>query len=410
MANFVQCYSSYDTGCPLLSGTAGSLITVLNKCLVDGYTPASIASLTRVGSTVTATFAVGNPTFLSGQYITISGASPVDYNGTFQISAATNAGFTYQVVTTPTTPATGTILYAKAGLGWTRPFATGVNSQTYRSADSSSNQFYLQVIDNAATGGGGREAQIYGAEVMTADQSVSVNRFPTAIQFANGLCVLKSQTADATSRQWALYGDDKTFYLCTMSNITTLTYGISGNSGIYGFGHLISCKPGDAYNTFISGETVFPAASATSRGNNGLGYAMAYGSTTYPIDGMYLARSYTQTGSAVRTNIMTHGQLGSPGSQSSGLLPYPNQPDTGSYFIPITNWEISLGNPQFRGRFPGLYSSIYSSWSYHSYFDRITLNNPTTINLQAQFTSTQYSTISSAYYGMIWFDMFGPWN
>src|ERR1035437_572304 len=44
MTNFVQYYSSSDLNAPILSGTVGSLITVLNQCLIDGYSTVSLTS------------------------------------------------------------------------------------------------------------------------------------------------------------------------------------------------------------------------------------------------------------------------------------------------------------------------------------------------------------------------------
>ena len=53
MAQF-QIYKSGDPGAPSLSGTVGSLVALLDACLVNGYT-ASITSITRSGSVATVT-------------------------------------------------------------------------------------------------------------------------------------------------------------------------------------------------------------------------------------------------------------------------------------------------------------------------------------------------------------------
>jgi uncharacterized phage protein gp47/JayE len=69
----------------------------------------SVSSLTRVGTTVTATTA-SNHALTTGVSVTISGAVETDYNGTFEIVVTALNKFTYEITGTPTSPATGTIL------------------------------------------------------------------------------------------------------------------------------------------------------------------------------------------------------------------------------------------------------------------------------------------------------------
>jgi uncharacterized phage protein gp47/JayE len=67
-----------------------------------------IASLTRSGSTATATTS-SNHNLATGVSITVSGASQTEYNITAIITVISNTQFTYTVSGTPATPATGTI-------------------------------------------------------------------------------------------------------------------------------------------------------------------------------------------------------------------------------------------------------------------------------------------------------------
>jgi hypothetical protein len=339
----------------------------------------------------------------------VSGANEVDYNGTFQIIVVNSTTFTYLVANSPSTPATGTILYVKAGLGWTKPFAAGTNSQTYRSADITSNQFYLQVIDNGATAGGGREAQVYGAEVMVADQAVNVGRFPTAVQMPSGVCWEKSSTADSSTRGWYLAGDDKTFYFWHTSSTNISNSGMN-NARTFGFGHFIPYKSDDAFNTFIVGDNAFPGAVALSNLNS-FGLSMSYGYNGVLITGsLYAPRSYTQIGSAVNLNTFGTGYstsaptIGAVGGPSSGLIGYPNIPDAGVYVVPFTAWETGINA---RGRFPGLYAPTFSGITW-SQGDRFVINNPSPMSCVLQYTSSQVTT-NSTYWGTFLVDIFGPW-
>lgn len=447
MANFVQLYKSTDTNAPVLTGQTGSLITLLNKCLVDGYTTASVTSITKFGDIGVALLGSANSTLVTGNYLTFSGCTGGDastYNATYYIfvptawqttvayakgALVTNVGNMYVcrnagtsgsgptgtgtsitdgdcvwdyvgsgaaanismvLSATPAGNATGTLLYAKAGLQWTKPFAAGTNSQTYRSADNTSNQFYLQVIDNAATAGGAKEAQIYGAEVMSADQTVTSGRFPTSVQLANGMAVSKSNTADATARTWTLFGDDRTFYLFINTGQSAPYRGMA-------FGHFISFKAGDAYNTFISGDA-FNAASASSVGffSN-----MALGGTA--PSNLYVARSYTQLGGAIaaaQTAIAANS--GTPSvAGGSALLSYPNPADSGLYVMPT--FLTDSATTALRGRLPGLYMPLHNA-PLTQYDIATNIVGLSGVTLTAM--SVGYSSLG----GQLMMDAFGPWS
>ena len=68
----------------------------------------SVSSLTRSGTTVTATTAADHE-FATGIDVTIAGAVETDYNGTFTITVLSETTFQYEITATPSTPATGTI-------------------------------------------------------------------------------------------------------------------------------------------------------------------------------------------------------------------------------------------------------------------------------------------------------------
>lgn len=71
----------------------------------------TLTSLTRVGTTVTATRSNGHH-FENGETIIISGANQPEYNGEFPIVNVSATTFQYFIVGAPVTPATGTLLAA----------------------------------------------------------------------------------------------------------------------------------------------------------------------------------------------------------------------------------------------------------------------------------------------------------
>ena len=197
---------------------------------------------------------------------------------------------------------------------------------------------------------------MYGAEVMSADQTVTTGQFPTAAQFTNGLCWRKSSlgSASTTERAWTLIGDEKTFYLLMNDNATTIT------TNTYAFGDFISLKSGDAYNCFINGMGAFNNGSTT--GN--LGAIVASGTTT-AVAGCYVARTYAQSGSAINVSMMGYGG-GTLGN--STIYAYPNAADAGALFAPVMIIEPT--GTLLRGRMPGFYNILHNAAFNH--YDQIT--------------------------------------
>jgi hypothetical protein len=107
------------------AAVATAIQTAMNSCAGKSNTYSvfygtnvwTLSSLTRAGTVATAT----TPTphgFLAGDTITIAGATPAGYNGSFTILAApapTATTFAYTVASTLTTPATGVITATRAG-------------------------------------------------------------------------------------------------------------------------------------------------------------------------------------------------------------------------------------------------------------------------------------------------------
>jgi hypothetical protein len=523
MTNYVQKFSSSDLNAPPVCGIAGSLLKVLDACLVDGYgySGISITSITRSGTTATATcsttdmlrfqtgsqitisgatggdaslyngtFAitvassttftytmtstpsgsatgtlvastflpivgitrvgnialvntsVANSTMGTGDYFTISGANQSDYNVTARVTvglawvalttyvlgdlvtndtgklyvcrtagtAASSGGptgtstsisdgsvvwdyvaatgniakyFTYTVANTPTTPATGTIVHAKAGLQWTRPFAAASNLGTYRSADVSSNQFYLQVCDDGvASGTGAGEAACYGAEVLTGNNTpnngggANSGRFPQTTQASLGVCNFKkSGSNDVTRRPWDIWGDDRTFYYSAAHGLTALS-SQPGSRNFCGFGHFIPAKTNDGYNTFIAGYTNF--------GSSGVGLSA---NTTLSATNCWVPRSYTTLGGSLAV-----------GAAVPILTPtFPNPPDTGLFVSPAF---VSEPSTSIRGRFPGLYYPWISNITTMNDLDTFTnITNMSGVTLHCIWGSSQLWLI----------DRYGPW-
>lgn len=109
----VTAYMAGNNGTLIASGTLFATIDANDqfRTLADvnlSGTQFSITSLQRIGTTVTAQATAHGR--LVGQYLFISGANEVGYNGLIRIATVPNANsFTYEITATPSTPATGSI-------------------------------------------------------------------------------------------------------------------------------------------------------------------------------------------------------------------------------------------------------------------------------------------------------------
>ncbi len=110
----------------------------------------SVFGMIRVGTTVTVT-TDNNHQFSSGNTVTIAGAIETEYNGDFEIIVTGQNSFTYEIVGSPSTPATGTIT-ASADLVTILVKSIGFGSDTNRNNGDTLN-FNTPVagVDNATT-------------------------------------------------------------------------------------------------------------------------------------------------------------------------------------------------------------------------------------------------------------------
>jgi len=108
------------------------------------YSGQTISSITRVTTTATLTTAT-NHNLSTGTFVTVSGAVPVEYNGTFSITVVDAVSFTYTMLATPSGSAStvGSYLVGK----WSQ-------------------------IGGGATGNGGDQVFVENSQVVTASYQI----------------------------------------------------------------------------------------------------------------------------------------------------------------------------------------------------------------------------------------------
>jgi len=149
----VKFFTSKNNNAPQLQNAHGSMLTLLDACLVAGIQVGTVALLTASGATATATFGMAH-NLMKHQVVRISGANQAEFNGDFKVKQIVNeTTVKFELNTSATVAnATGTINCLLAPLGFEKPFssttALGGGRAAFRSKDESlPNRPFLRVVD-----------------------------------------------------------------------------------------------------------------------------------------------------------------------------------------------------------------------------------------------------------------------
>ena len=332
MSNTVKWFHSGMAGAPVLSGTAGAMLGVLDACLVNGFNLQTLTSLAVASNVATATKASHG--YVVGQLVEIAGATPAGLNGLQRVTGLGANTFTFTTSGISDQTATGTITAKTPSAGWEKAFS-GTNKAAYRSLNSASNKPVLRLDDAGTT-----SARVVGYEAMT-DVDTGTGPFPTEAVFPGGGYFKKSSTANATARAWVIVADDRMFFLFTDR---------TDYCGSYCFGEFPSEKPGDAF------ASVLMVANAAAMSNAAVPHIG--GATSASSYFSYTPRSYTGIGGVV--------SLGGPLGRLVGMSNYEyagtsNATYATAFPSPISNKFYLFHTLLMEGenircaRFPGLY-------------------------------------------------------
>lgn len=149
----IKFYVHTNNNAPQLQNAYGSMINVLDACLINGVNIGTVSSLTAVGTTVTALFSSAHK-LMQYQVIKIVGANQAEYNVEARILTVPNATtITFELAAVPSVAtATGTINCSLPSLGWEKPFSSnnpnGGGKAAYRSKNLIlSSRPFLRVVD-----------------------------------------------------------------------------------------------------------------------------------------------------------------------------------------------------------------------------------------------------------------------
>ena len=289
----IKFYVHSNNNAPQLQNAYGSMIGVLDACLVNGVSLGLVSTLTAVGTTVTAVFSNAH-NLMQYQVLKITGANQAEYNGEHRILTVPNAtSVTFQLASAPSvTTATGSITASLPPLGWEKPFSsTNVNGggkAAYRSKNTLlPSRPFLRVVDEldpAYNASYAKYAKVGIVEDMTDIDTLigiqapydSANPNKNWVGTGSGASVFNgwakwhyarsavpttsvSDTGAPTTgnRAWVIVGNKDWFYIFN-STVASNTDLLS-----YGFGSFESALNTDSANTFLSCTYTYVNASAT---------------------------------------------------------------------------------------------------------------------------------------------------
>lgn len=285
----IKFYVHTNNNAPQLQNAYGSMINVLDACLIDGIQIGVVSSLTASGNTVTATFGAAH-NLMRYQVIKITGANQPEFNGEHRILTIPNSSsLTFELASAPSvTTATGTISASLPPLGWEKPFSSsnpnGGGKAAYRSLNLlSPSRPFLRVVDEldpAYTATYAKYAKVGIVEDMTdIDTMLGVQApFDAAspdknwVGTGSGTTVINgwarwyyarssafnnggdTSVTSAGNRAWIVVGNKDYFYMMP----TAITG--SDQHLCYGFGIFESYIHNDNYSTFLSATNFYAAA------------------------------------------------------------------------------------------------------------------------------------------------------
>lgn len=344
MTTAVKFFHSGMSGSPVMSGTAGAMIAVLDACLINGFGLKTVDTLVVSGGIATASISTGHSA-VEDCVVLISGATPSGLNGEKRVLSRTTNTVVFDATGISNQTATGTITLKIAPAGWEKQFS-GTNLGAYRSTDSAATKFPLRVDDT-----GTRDARVVGYESMT-DVNTGSSPFPTSAQRSGGSYWPKSQEASSSARPWMLVADGLAFYLHV-----DYDYANFPNTGFAVFyGDMLPNYSGDTYCCALHGygSSFSDYSNASSTSN------LLYVHTTLSYNETWLARSYSGVGSSTQglrnyDSPNVSSATGSSGSVSRNVVPYPNPMDGALLLSTFRLYENSTKG--MRATFPGLYAS-----------------------------------------------------
>lgn len=338
----VKFFTSKNTNAPQLQNAFGSMINVLDACLVNGFGSQAVATLTASGTTVTATYDSAH-NYLQYQVTKIAGVNQTEFNGEHRILTVPDANtLTFELAAVPSvTTATGTITSSLPSLGWEKPFssttALGGGRAAFRSKDESlPNRPFLRVVDERISSYSnnyvkyakvGIVENMTTIDTMTGVQAPYIAAAPTrnwnptgsGVNIKNGwakwyYCSVGEHYPDSTNLadfsitegDWLVVGTDTGFYIMnSVNNDMSILEDEKKLACCYGFGAFEPIADDDLFTHFLLATNFWEVAQSITYRVSYYTNSISIGSddTNFPSPGrsVFLQRGYKKSAYAQAT-------------------------------------------------------------------------------------------------------------
>lgn len=334
MSTSVKFLHSELPGAPVLSGTAGSLVAVLDACLVNGWGLLTAQSASVAGGVCTLNFSTSHA-FEPDSVALVAGAGTAAINGEQRVTATGSNLVRFVAPGVADGPVAGTITIKLAPAGWAKAHA-GTNKAAYRSLSPSATGAYIRIDHSSA-----KVARMRAYSVMT-DIDTGSDPTPTDTQVSGGCYVSVSNVNDASPRRWIVVASDRCVHILIAHNSSyPLDYGLQVA------GDFPSLKAGDAYRVLVVGEIADNSGSGSPGNYTSI---HAYGGST----GCFVMRPYAQVGGAIPVYLYKPGFVQAASSGMHSHPPGPNPINNGIDLCPTLFLEQNA-NGSRRGEVPGVY-------------------------------------------------------
>lgn len=405
MPNEVVFFDSQETGAPTLNNIAGSLIALLDACLINGFALKAVSAITVTGGVASAVSAGHG--YATGRMVDLAGATPSAINTRHKITVVDADRFTFPAPAGVADGATitGTITAKRSPLGWVKAHA-GTNKAIYARTDVAASASMFRVDDTGAAPAGGTFASIFGVEA-----AAGVDSYTNATTAST----LEKGANDASAKRWVLVGDSRSFYLFTEH--PSYTYGSRGVvTACAGFGDVKSFRAGDPWRAFTlaNRHALCPRVLTGSASGFSAHFRLqrAAGGLALNVGGALLGHEYQGNGGdADQVPFGRYDPAASPSNTAAYTPRWPSPVDGGfavQYPIPVIERNDMLAHP-VRGVMPGLaapLAAIGSSLAGPLWFGRVL---PGVAGTGRDFLVVSYGA-GNFWHGAVLFDITGPWQ
>ncbi len=373
----VKFFSSQHTGLASMPVAAGSLISVLDACLLNGFNLQTLTSLAIVNNEL-----IGGKNahgYAVDQVIVVAGANEAPLNTEWRIFETSTNGFKASAAGLADVTGTGTITAKVAPAGWSKPYS-GTNLAAYKSVASGATGCVLRVDDSSTV-----HARVEGNVSMT-DIDTGVNPFPLPAMVDDGQRGAFWRKTDAANRAWMIIATDKSFYFFNQIRDGHAYYSIKF------FGDFSSERLGDSYACALQAE---------SFSNNDPG--QSWSQIGYPRfnqvspQKLWVPAAFNQIGGCVE---LVSGHAGEHRSGAGdSFVPYPSGASNGVVLLPISAREVTSKTYRCLA-WPGVYATPqYNPLAHGNILRGVGAEGRDFIAIAANMQGD----------GRLFFDLTGPW-